>query len=88
MMPVAKPFPLHDRNMRRRITDAVRQQILGSPDTAVTIVYLDEQGVPHTESCVRARKGEGVVFDDALPLFFIEFEAQWHESPVTPHAVT
>jgi carboxyl-terminal processing protease len=74
--------PLHDRNKRKRITDAILKHLYGSPETTASIVYLDEQGETHTESIVRASRAGRVVLDDTLPPFFIDFEAKRLDSHI------
>ena len=68
--------PLHDRNKRKRITSAILGHLYGSPETTASVVYLDEQGETHTASIVREIRAGGVVLDDTLPPFFIDFEAK------------
>jgi carboxyl-terminal processing protease len=68
--------PLHDRNQRKRVTSAILGRLYGPPGTSISIVYLDEQGETHTESIVRADRGDRVVLDDSLPPFFVDFEAK------------
>lgn len=74
--------PLHDRNKRKRITSAILGHLYGSPSTTASVVYLDEHGETHTENIVRASRAGRVVLDDALPPFFIDFEAKRLDSDI------
>jgi carboxyl-terminal processing protease len=74
--------PLHDRNQRKRITSAILEQLYGTPETTVSVVYRDENGETHTKNIVRAGRAGRVVLDDALPPFFIEFEARRLQSDI------
>jgi carboxyl-terminal processing protease len=68
--------PYNSRNRRNNITLLLLGQIYGPPDTKVSLTYLDEYGRRHKKAIVRKLRGPGRVFSEALPPFFIEFEAK------------
>jgi carboxyl-terminal processing protease len=68
--------PWHERNRRKQVTGAILSRLYGPAGEAVSITYLDENGVRHEQRIVRAEREGRVVLDPALPPFFIEFEAR------------
>jgi carboxyl-terminal processing protease len=74
--------PYNSRNRRNNITLLLLGQIYGPPDTKVSLTYLDEYGRRHKEAIVRKLRGPGRVFSEALPPFFIEFEAKRLENNI------
>jgi C-terminal peptidase prc len=68
--------PLHERNRRKRITDAILSRLYGPAGEAVAIAYLDGEGALHERRIVRAGREGRVALDPALPPFFVEFEAK------------
>ena len=68
--------PYNERNRNRMITIAILGKIYGLPDTIVSIEYMDEKGNSHLEKIVRAKRKGKMIFDDAMPPFFVEFESK------------
>jgi carboxyl-terminal processing protease len=76
-----KPMPpRHDRNHRRRVTDAIQTPLYGTPESSTAISYLDEYDDPHSNTLVQSRRAGSVSTqisgDESLPEFFIEFDAK------------
>jgi len=68
--------PFNSRNRRNNITLGILGCIYGTPGTTVSICYRDKQGKTHEKVIMRQSRGRGAVISDALPPFFIEFEAR------------
>ena len=68
--------PYNERSRNTQFTNAVREKIYGLPDSMVSIEYMDENGDTQKEKIVRAKRKGKMVFDDAMPPFFVEFEAK------------
>lgn len=68
--------PLHERNERKRITSAILAHVLGASGEMVSITCLDEHGASVELEIVRADRDGRMVLDEALPPFYIEFEAK------------
>lgn len=68
--------PMHERNKRKRITDAVLTRAYGSPGTTVEVTFLDGNDDVHNRSIVHANRPGGEVIDEGLPAFYTEFEAR------------
>lgn len=68
--------PYNSRNRRNNIILLLLGHIYGPPDTKVSLAYLDGYGRRNQKAIVRKMRGRGKVFSEALPPFFIEFEAR------------
>ena len=68
--------PYNSRNRRNNIILLLLGRIYGPPDTKVSLAYLDGHGRRHRKEIVRKLRGQGKVFSEALPPFFIEFETR------------
>ncbi|MCP3975887.1 MAG: PDZ domain-containing protein, partial [bacterium] len=68
--------PLHERNERKRLTSAILGRILGESGETVSLTCLDEHGVSVELEIARADRDGRMVFDEAMPPFYIEFEAK------------
>lgn len=68
--------PYNERNRNKQITNSILEKIYGLPDSTVSIEYMDENGDTQKEKIVRAKRKDKMVFDDAMPPFFVEFEAK------------
>ena len=74
--------PYNSRNKRNIMTLLLLGQLYGPPDTKVSLTYLDGLGRKHKKAIVRKLRGPGRVFSNALPPFFIEFEAKRLENNI------
>ena len=74
--------PFNERNRNKQITESILEKIYGLPGTAVSIEYIDENGVTQKEKIVRAKRKGKMQFDDALPPFFVEFESKLLENNI------
>jgi len=68
--------PYNERNRNRIITGAILEKIYGLPDTTVLIEFMDENGDTQKAKSVREPRKGKMIFDDALPPFFVEFESK------------
>jgi carboxyl-terminal processing protease len=68
--------PLHERNERKRVTSRLQEQLYGSLDTAVDLVYLDAHGEAHEVTIQRAQRDGRIVLGDEFPPFYVEFESR------------
>ena len=68
--------PLHERNERKRVTSRLQEQLYGSLDTAVDLVYLDAHGEAHEVTIQRAQRDGRVVLGPEFPPFYVEFESR------------
>jgi len=68
--------PLTERNERKRLTSKLQEQVYGSLDTAVDLVYLDAQGETHAVTIQRAQRDGRVILGDEFPPFYVEFESR------------
>jgi C-terminal processing protease CtpA/Prc len=75
--------PYNDRGRIEGLTRAILGRVFGTPDTCVTVVYLDEHSKPH-ESCIaRIRRERSAVLEGTpLPPFFLEFETNRLEQDI------
>lgn len=74
--------PYNKRNRRNNMTLLLLGQVYGPPDSEVSLTYLDEYGRRHKKAILRKARGPGRVFSEALPPFFIEFEAMRLENNI------
>jgi carboxyl-terminal processing protease len=74
--------PYNERNRNRNTTCAILEKIYGSPETVVSIEYMDEKNNLHLGKIVRAERKGKMVFDDALPPFFVEFKSKRLENDI------
>jgi carboxyl-terminal processing protease len=74
--------PFNRRNRRNNLTLQMLGRIYGPPNTRVSISYLDEQGDEHETIIQREPRGCGRVISEALPRFFLEFEAKRLENNI------
>lgn len=68
--------PFNRRNRRSNIASYILGRICGRPDTSVAIKYRDKHEIMHEKILKRVSRGSGRIIADALPPFFIEFEAK------------
>lgn len=68
--------PFNIRNKRNNISLQILGRIYGKPETDVSIVFLDSKGRRYAKTITRKSRGPGRVLTEALPPFFIEFEAK------------
>jgi len=74
--------PYNERNRNRILTGAILKKIYGLPDTTVLIEFMDENGDTQREEIVREPRKGKMIFDDALPPFFVEFESKCLDSKI------
>ena len=67
---------LHERNERKRVTSKLQEQLYGSLDTAVDLVYLDAHGETREVAIQRAQRDGRVVLGDEFLPFYVEFESR------------
>ena len=68
--------PLHERNERKRVTSKLQEQLYGSLDTAVDLVYLDAHGETREVTIQRAQRDGRVVLSPELPPLYVEFASR------------
>jgi len=74
--------PYNERNRDKMVTGAILQKIYGPPDTVVSIEYMDENADLSLEKIVRAKRKGKMIFNDAFPQFFVEFESKRLENDI------
>ena len=74
--------PYNTRNLRGGISNYLLGAIDGSPNTSVSITYIDENSQLKRKVISRQSRGVGKTISDAMPPVFIEFEAQRLEGNV------
>lgn len=68
--------PYNDRGRIAQITKAIMGRLYGSPDTEVSIAYLDERGEKREKKMVRAKRSGTTVGPKGMFFFALEFEAR------------
>ena len=74
--------PFNSQNRRNNITLQILGRIYGPPGTTVSIAYLDGEGKNQERTIERKSRGRGEVISEAMPPFFIEFEAKQLEDNI------
>jgi carboxyl-terminal processing protease len=68
--------PYQERNERKRLTSKLQEQVYGSLNTKVSLVYLDVNGAAHEVTLQRVQRSGRVDLGEEYPPFYVDFESR------------